>query len=139
MIISGLLFVLVAMIVLYIEINLFKSELLNADVFKPSDTSIFTNFGTEDLIKSSIPNSNKGCIFDPFIKLFHQGETGKFNNYYYVPSSFTTFKPFYYDTNSFYLGEYIIYHDFQKVFVLQENIRLLDEFSKIMDNISICV
>jgi hypothetical protein len=135
--IFGLLFIIVAIIVLYLEINLFKLELLNADIFKPSDTSIFTNFGAEDLNKPSITNSNKGCLFDPFIKLFHQGQIGKFNTFYFVPNGFTTSQPFYSGTvsntaNSFCLGEYIVYYEFHKVFILQDYIKILEEFSKVL-------
>jgi hypothetical protein len=125
------------MVVFYLEINLFRSELLNADIFKPSDTSIFTNLGTEDLNKPSIPNRNKGCFFDPFIKLFHQGQIGKFNSSYFVPNGFTTFQPFYSGTvshtaNRFCLGEYIVYYEFHKVFILQDYVKILEEFSKVL-------
>jgi hypothetical protein len=127
------------MIVLYLEINLFKSELLNADIFKPSNTSIFTNFVTDDLNKPEVSNSNKGCIFDPFIKLFHQGQMGKCNSSYFVPNGFTTIQPFYSTVsntaNSFYLGEYIVYYEFHKVFIIEDYIRILNEFSKTLDDI----
>jgi len=78
--------------------------------------------------------NNKRSIFDPFIKLFYLGECpvrGKCDSYCFV----SMFIPYNMYTSekiapySFCLAEYIVYHEFYKVFLLQDFIEDLKGFN----------
>lgn len=78
---------------------------------------------------------NKWSIFDPFIKLFHSDQCtvrGKCNSSCFVPNMFLPYNSSPCEIiapDSFCLAEYIIYHEFYKVFILQDYIEGLKEFS----------
>lgn len=133
----GLFLILVTMIILYLEISLFKSEFLNADIFKPCtfvDYEIEKNMGlnASKAFYSTSGVSINGCIFKPFITWFNL--TGYCPNSYSMPNNFISTNLFGEESvkiNHFCLGEYIIYHEFYKTFILQDYINGLEEFSKV--------
>jgi len=137
----GLFLILVTMIILYLEISLFKSECLNADIFKPCTFENYETLSFDEAIASKeIPCNEfirkKWSIFDPIIKLFNLCEGEKYNSF---PNTFLASYPYNsfggksVETGSFCLGEYIVYHEFYKVFALQDYIRVVSEFSEIIN------
>lgn len=111
-----------------------KVNMENITCYGEANTSNSVNF-----------TKNKGSIFNEFIKLFHSdlsigspNTTGKcisssifiVDNGMYPANSFLQVRiGSNTASNSFCLGEYIVYHEFYKVFILQDYLEAIKEFS----------
>jgi len=132
--------ILVAILLLYSEISLFESGLLNADIFKPSTFAIENTDLSMSLVEQpyEVNTSNKVCIFDPFIKLFDLSSPCV--NSCFVDNSFISTISSSEGTeltmtNNYSLDEYLVYHDFYKGFILDEYMKAMSEFSMVINSI----